>query len=204
MMKSEVLPTSTVMPAAWNPIDARRLGDLEIFREAPFAPEMVVVPPGGFWMGSDSSDDEADATEKIPDGKKCRTRIADRFELGRYPVTFEEYEFFCAAKQHKIPPYQGWGRGRRPVICVSWDDAMAYVDWLNGRLGVNAYRLPSEAQWEYACRGGTNTRRWWRDEWDAKMADGDGSFEGGRTSPVDDPRYSANPWGLRDMIGNVW
>ncbi len=68
--------------------------------------------------------------------------------------------------------------------------------------GVFGYRLPSEAEWEYACRAGTQTRRWWGDEWDSSKANGKRSFEGGKTSPVG--HYAANPWGLTDMIGNVW
>ena len=76
------------------------------------------------------------------------------------------------------------------------------MKWLNSRLGRAAYRLPSEAEWEYACRAGKYTRRWWGDAWDAAKANGVRNFEGGRTSPVG--HFPANPWGLHDMIGNVW
>ena len=190
------------------PLDPSRLRDLAVFREAPFAPEMVVMPAGEFMMGSDVGDDElgeddrAWKNEIVPGQGKRRTRISRRFAIGRYPVTFEEYEIFCEADRRKIPNDLEWGKGRRPVINVSWDDAQAYVAWLNGTLGGAAYRLPSEAEWEYACRAGTETRRWWGDSWDPARANGAMSFEGGRTSPVG--HFPANPWGLHDMIGNVW
>jgi formylglycine-generating enzyme required for sulfatase activity len=72
---------------------------------------------------------------------------------------------------------------------------------MTGLQGEARYRLPSEAEWEYACRAGTDTRRWWGPAWDPAKANG-ANFEKGRTSPVD--QYAANPWGLHDMIGNVW
>jgi len=90
------------------------------------------------------------------------------------------------------------------VVHVSWRDARDYCAWLNRTAGLKGefgYRLPTESEWEYACRAGTNTRRWWGDSWDPAKANGKHSFEGGRTSPVG--YYAANPWGLYDMIGNV-
>ncbi len=183
-------------------VDPSRLPDFAVFREAPFAPEMVVLPAGEFSMGSDKDDDEAFGYERGPDGGKRLMRIPERFALGKYPVTFEEYDVFQAATRRRRPNDRKWGRGRRPVIDVDWNDANAYAAWLNERLGADAYRLPSEAQWEYACRAGTNGRRWWGDEWDAARANGQSSYEGGRTSPVD--HFAPNPWGLHDTIGNVW
>ena len=179
-------------------VAASRLPDLARFREAPWAPEMVVIPSGAFEMGSDDGDGEAFDDEK----PKRRMRIARRFGLGRYPVTFEEYDLFCDATKRERPEDAGWGRERRPVINVSWDDANAYADWLNARLGVEAYGLPSEAQWEWACRAGTTTRWWWGDAWDAARANGASSFEGGRTSPAG--VYPPNDFGLYDTTGNVW
>jgi formylglycine-generating enzyme required for sulfatase activity len=156
-------------------------------------------------MGSDDSDDEAFDPEKMPDRKKRKMVIPERFALGKYPVTFEEYDLFCAAEK-RMPPLdmRGWGRDRRPVINVSWSDANAYARWLNERLGTDAYGLPSEAQWEYACRAGTNSRCWWGDAWDATRANGNSAIGQGRTSPVG--HYGdkgENPFHLSDMIGNV-
>ncbi len=198
------------LPAGIERVPPRRrrvLRDFETFRDAPFAPEMVALPAGTFWMGSDLGDREAFPNERIPQIGKRQMRIARPFALGKYPVTFDEYDAFCAATQRKQPGDEGWGRGNRPVVNVSHDDAMAYVGWLNASLGIEAWRLPSEAEWEYACRAGTATRRWWGDWWHGKWANGDRSFEvsrtsKGRTLQVD--RHGANPWGLHDMIGNVW
>ena len=209
-------------PTSSHRLDPSRLRDFATFREAPFAPEMVVLPSGEFAMGSDvgnaelGKDDKAWEDEIVPDKGKRRMRIPRRFAMGRTPVTFEEYDVFTDERRAKRARDGGWGRDRRPVIKVSWNDAQAYVDWLNGKLGVKAYGLPSETEWEYACRAGTNTRRWWGDAWDVSRANGARSFEGGRTSPVDQFRpnpcgrtspvdqFRPNPWGLHDMIGNVW
>jgi formylglycine-generating enzyme required for sulfatase activity len=195
-------------PKGRFPLNPSRLRDLAIFREAPFAPEMVVIPAGEFMMGSDvgeaglGEDDKAWDDEIVPGQGKRPMRVPRRFAMGRYPVMFEEYDLFCEAEQRQKPKDEGWGRGRRPVINVSWDDAQAYVAWLNGKIGGAAYRLPSDAEWEYACRAGTDTRRWWGDAWEAIRANGVRSFEGGRTSPVGS--FPPNAWELSDTIGNVW
>jgi formylglycine-generating enzyme required for sulfatase activity len=217
-------------------VDGTRLRDLAVFREAPFAPEMVVIPAGEFMMGSNLADDEAYEDEvvthedefvpvrgnlpmRIPGPfaigrypvtfnefvlvpRKRVMQIPRRFAIGRYPVTFEEYDVFCDIEGREKPKDREWGRQRRPVIHISWDDAQAYVAWLNRTLGSASYRLPSEPEWEYACRAGTNTARWWGDAWDVTRANGDGSIEGGRTSPVD--LFLPNDWKLHDMIGNIW
>ena len=106
-------------------INPSRLPDLARFREAPWAPEMVVIPAGEFWMGSDDDDKEAFDEEK----PKRKTRIPRRFALGRYPVTFEEYDLFCDATGRKRPDDRSWRRERRPVINVNWRDANAYAAW---------------------------------------------------------------------------
>jgi formylglycine-generating enzyme required for sulfatase activity len=194
-------------PATRYRVNGSRLRDLAVFREAPFAPEMVIIPAGQFMMGSDlgeaklAGDDEAYDDEIVPRQGKRLISIPRRFAIGRYPVTFEEYDLFCGVVGYPKPGHRKWGRGRRPVISVSWDDAQDYTAWLNRKLGGAAYRLPSEAEWEYSCRAGTITRRWWGDAWDPKRANGARSFRGGRTSPV--AHFPPNPWGLHDMIGNV-
>jgi formylglycine-generating enzyme required for sulfatase activity len=172
------------------------LGDLAVFRDAPFAPELVVIPAGEFSMGSPEGEEGRHADE----GPRHRVRIGRRFAIGRCPVTFEEYERFCEATQREKPADQDWGRGRRPVINVAYGDARAYVAWLSLQTG-KAYRLPSEAEWEYACRAGTTTRYSFGDSIAPKDANYSESRLG-RTSEVG--AYPANPWGLRDMHGNVW
>jgi len=179
-------------------------------------PELVIIPAGTFLMGSaedeaNLKDDDSAWNDEIVTGQGKRPmRIARRFALGRFPVTFEEYDAFLTATAGQRARATGeagdnkWGRGRRPVINVSWHDARDYCAWLNRMFGLQAdfgYRLPAESEWEYGCRAGTNTRRWWGDDWDPAKANGNDSFEGGRTSPVG--YYAANPWGLYDMIGNV-
>ena len=124
-----------------------------MFRDAPFAPELVVIPAGEFMMGSTDEEEGAYEDER----PQHRVTIGRRSAIGRCPVTFAEYDRFCEAKQREKPEDQGWGRERRPVINVSWQDAQAYITWLSQETG-RAYRLPSEAEWEYACRAGTTTR----------------------------------------------
>jgi formylglycine-generating enzyme required for sulfatase activity len=167
-----------------------------VFRDAPFAPEVVVIPAGEFMMGSSDSEEGWNEYER----PKHRVTIRSRFALGRYPRTFDEYDRFCEAKQRGKPDDSGWGRGRRPVINVSWDDAQAYIAWLSQETG-KPYRLPSEAEWEYACRAGTTSRYSFGDMITPDQANyADSGLW--RTSEVG--AYSANPWGLHDMHGNIW
>jgi formylglycine-generating enzyme required for sulfatase activity len=167
-----------------------------IFRDvdAPWCPEMVVIPAGSFVMGSPEHEKEREASEGPPHG----VRIGQPFALGRYAVTFEEYDRFCEETGREKPGDQGWGRGRRPVINVSWDDAQAYCAWLAEHTG-RPYRLPSEAEWEYACRAGTQTAFSWGDEPSPDRANFAGSVR--RTMEVG--AYPSNAWGLHEMHGNV-
>jgi hypothetical protein len=168
-----------------------------VFRDidAPWWPEMVEVPPDEFMMGSADGDIEAHDEEK----PQHPVQIAYRLAVGRYPVTFEEFDHFASAKK-RVPPHdRTWGRERRPVINVSWDDAQAFVEWLAQETG-KPYRLLSEAEWEYACRAGTTTRYWWGDGITPENANY--GVNAGRTTEVG--AYPANPWELYDMHGNVW
>jgi len=171
-----------------------------IFRD-PFpdgtqGPEMVVIPAGEFQRGSKGS---GDANERPPH----RVQITKPFALARFPATFEEYDRYAQATRRGLPSDERWGRGRRPVINVSWEDALAYAEWLSKQTG-KRYRLPTEAEWEYAARAGTATE-WWGDAIGKNRANcaGCGSeWNGTRTSPVDS--FEPNPWGLSDVLGNVW
>ncbi len=174
------------------------LPDFAIFKEAPYAPEMVVIPGGTFTMGSPRDEKSRDEDE----GPQHEVTVP-RFAMGRHPVTFEEYDAFCAKSGGpRKPDDEGWDRGRRPVINVSAQDAEAYTRWLADRTG-GLYRLPSEAEWEYACRAGTKTRHWFGDD-DRQLKDHAwfGKNAGGKTQPVGAEGH-ANPWGLSDMHGNV-
>jgi formylglycine-generating enzyme required for sulfatase activity len=110
---------------------------------------------------------------------------------------FEEYDRFAEDTSAGKPNDEGWGRGRRPVINMRWYDAAAYVDWLRQVTG-EEYRLPTEAEWEYACRAGTTTMYAWGNEASKEMA----NYSADKTTKVG--AYSANKFGLYDMHGNVW
>jgi formylglycine-generating enzyme required for sulfatase activity len=132
------------------------------------------------------------------------------FAIGRYAVTFAEWDAFVAAGGGSYRPEdKGWGRGDRPVINVSWDDIQAYLEWLRQMTGKD-YRLPSEAEWEYAARAGTVTPFWWGSSISTQQAnyDGNRTFGGGKTGeyrqktlPV--KSFDPNPWGLYQVHGNV-
>jgi formylglycine-generating enzyme required for sulfatase activity len=124
------------------------------------------------------------------------------FAIAKTPVTFEEYDLYCEAKGIEKPSDKGWGRGKRPVINVSWHDANDYCQWLSDQTGHN-YRLPTEAEWEYACRAGTNTK--WSFGDDEKKLEKYAWYENNSNNmihPVSEKE--PNPWGLYDMHGNVW
>ena len=165
-------------------------------RDCPECPEMVVVPAGTYRMGDDTW------------GPIHEVTIGAPFAVGRYEVTFAEWDA-CARdggcpRGEGIAEDRGWGRGRRPVIKVSWDDAQRYVQWLSRKTG-KAYRLPSESEWEYAARAGTQTVYSWGDEIGVNRANcrGCGSqWDGDGTAPVGS--FGANAWGLHDMHGNVF
>ena len=174
----------------------------------PFCPEIVVVPAGSFTMGSPANEPERYESEA-----QVRVTIAKPFAVGRYAVTFDEWDA-CVADSgcdgYK-PNDQGWGRGKRPVINVNWDEAKTYAAWLSRKTG-KSYRLLSEAEREYVTRAGTTTPFWWGSSITPKQAnyDGNSTYAGGgskgeyrqRTVPVDS--FEPNPWGLYNVHGNVW
>ena len=156
---------------------------------------MVKIPAGTFLMGSPEDEKERLAEE----GPQHEVTISRDFALGRYPVTFEEYDHFCDAAGREKPEDEGWGRGRRPVINVSHEDAEAYCAWLS-KMAKASYRLPTEAEWEYACRAGTRSAYSFGDEISKKQANFDWTI--GKTTEVG--AYPVNGWNLHDMHGNVW
>ena len=149
------------------------------------------------------------------EGPQRTVTFARPFALGRYTVKFAEWDACAAAGGcggYK-PADQGWGRGRQPVVNVSWNDAQAYAAWLAARTGA-PYRLPTEAEWEYAARAGTTTPFWTGATISTEEANYDGNYTYGagekgsyrkRTVAVDDPTaLAANPFGLHHVHGNVW
>jgi formylglycine-generating enzyme required for sulfatase activity len=177
-----------------------RLASRTEFRDAD-GPLMVVIPAGEFMMGSPVGEEGRYDRE----GPQHKVTIPRSFAVGKYQVTFDERDACVATGRctHK-PGDQGWGRGRRAVINVSWEDAQAFVSWLSKRTGKH-YRLLSEAEWEYAARAGTTTRYPWGDEPGSNRAnfrDSGSPWSDKQTAPVGS--FEANAFGLHDMIGNVW
>jgi formylglycine-generating enzyme required for sulfatase activity len=190
--KPPPLPAETV-PAAEAPQPSNRDCDA--------CPEMVEVPSGSFLMGAPATDNQAEDTER----PQRRVTIVKPFAISRHEITFDNWEACLQEKGCATqPPHEGWGRGTRPVINVSWLDAQAYVRWLSAKTG-RRYRLPSEAEWEYAARAGTTTRYWWGDAVGTGMANCEGCgsrWDDSETAPAGS--FAANPFGLMDVHGNVW
>ena len=159
--------------------------------------EMVDIPAGRFQMGNRRG--HRDGRER-----PVRRVQVPAFRLGKYPVTFEQYDRYCQAARVSCPDDSGFGRGDRPVINVTWDEAQAFVRWLNEH-GGNGFRLPTEAEWEYAARAGTTTEYPWGDRMEPRRANcRESDCQDGfpNTSPVGS--FPANAFGLYDMHGNVW
>ena len=180
-----------------NPATAAELGQTGVL---PKEPEMVIIKPGQFMMGSAGKEQGRHEAE----GPQHLVSISQPFAIGKYEVTFAEYDLFAAATGRKKPDDSGWGRGDRPAIHVSFDDAQAYARWLSQQTG-KYYRLPSEAEWEYAARAGTQTAYWWGDSIGKNRANCDGcgsQWDNKQTAPVGS--FKANAFGLFDTAGNVW
>ena len=177
------------------------------FRDCAECPEMVVMPAGSFEMGSPSHEGGRFDNE----GPLHRVTISEPFAVGVHEVTFREWDA-ChrAGGCSRNPGDNGWGRGNRPVINVSWEDAREYLRWLSGKTGED-YRLLSESEWEYAARAGTTGPF----HYGSTISPAQASYNGnhtygsgrkgryrGRTVPVGS--FSPNAFGLHDAHGNVW
>jgi formylglycine-generating enzyme required for sulfatase activity len=186
-------------PAIW-----RVPGALTAFKECAFCPQMVVIPAGEFTMGSpDSEPFRAAETQH-------RVTIAAAFAVSKFEITFDEWR--ACVKDRGCDGYwpddQKWGRGKRPIIDVTWDHAKAYVNWLSHKTG-KPYRLLSEAEWEYAARAGTTTAFATGAAISPSAANYDGSDDGSGPSAVNRQKtmpvgsFPANRFGLHDMHGNA-
>jgi formylglycine-generating enzyme required for sulfatase activity len=184
-------------PAIWRVRSA-----LKQFRDCARCPQMVVIPAGEFTMGSPPSALQAEAAHRVT--------IAAPFAVGKFAITFDEWNDCvkgggCTGYR---PDDQGWGRGKRPVIDISWDLAKAYAEWLAAKTG-KPYRLLTEAEWEYAARAGTTTQFSTGATISPRLANYDGSEDGSgpsaanrqKTLPVGS--FPPNAFGLYDMQGNV-
>lgn len=174
----------------------------QVFRDCGKCPELVVVPAGSFMMGSPDLE-EARTESESP---MHRVTIAEPFAAGVYEVTFEEWDY-CVSEGgcdgYSANDY-GFGRGKRPVVGVSWDDAQQYVSWLSLKTG-HPYRLLSEAEWEYAARAGTATPYHTGESISASEANFNGIWVGEptRDEPLPVGSFPGNAFGLHDVHGNV-
>lgn len=157
-------------------------------------PKMKRLEGGHFKMGSNRGN---------PDERPAHQVEISPFAIGLYEVTFDEYDRYCRSAGRRCPNDGGMGRGRHPVIDVSWNEAQGYLRWLSEQSG-RGYRLPTEAEWEYAARAGSSSSYWWgsssgRDHANCRWCLSRG---GGRTLPVGS--LKPNPFGLYDTAGNVY
>ena len=168
--------------------------------------EWVDVPAGTFLMGSPSYE-----TDRLDDEGPQHLVTLSGFKMSKYEVTFDQYDAFCKATGRQKPSDEGWGRGNQPVINVDWNDATAFADWMTKWVSTHQPdssvlmeriipRLPTEAEWEYACRAGTTTPFNTGSSLNSSQAKFNNYF--GQTKPVG--YYAPNAWGLYDMHGNVW
>ncbi len=178
-------------------------------------PRMAVIPAGGFSMGSPEDEAGRDSDE----GPQHQVEIPRSFALGVTEVSFAEYDRFAKATGRELPGDEGWGRGSRPVINVSWGDATDYARWLSQQTG-QAYRLPAEAEWEYAARAGGSTAYFWGGDAVGACQYANGYDQAGKrehdfgwdnlecddgfavSAPVGS--FRSNAFGLADMSGNVY
>jgi formylglycine-generating enzyme required for sulfatase activity len=189
-------PPPVVRPAGPSPATPAqapsRPGDS--LRDCPDCPELILIPAGSFDMG---------AAATPFDRPVHRVTLAEPFAMSRNEVTFEEWDKCVAAGGCKFKPDdRGWGRGDHPVINVSWSDAKEYVAWLSQKTG-KSYRLPSEAEWEYAARAGTKTPFHWGAQVGTRMANCRDCQTGEPVQTLNVGSFPPNAFGLNDMAGNA-
>ena len=221
-------------PQAGKAAQRQKVAPGTIIKDCPECPEMVVIPAGSFIMGSSEQEGKSagmNSLQALRESLQHYVRVTN-FAAGRYAVTKGEFAAFvlfsgyrneqsegCDLRKgdrlKKDPAYSwrnvGFAQGDdHPVVCVTWNDAQAYIRWLNRISGKN-YRLFSEAEREYAARGGTQTAFWWGDTINPSQANyyGKVSYNGGptgqyRKATVPVNSFSANPFGLYNVHGNVW
>ena len=211
---SSTAPSVAVVPSlpcegieAYVAIERRCLRAKDNFKDCPECPEMVVIPAGEIMMGSPSHE----AGRGNNEGPRHKVTIEKQFAAGKFETTFEEWDacVLAGACKHS-PDDQGWGKGQRPVINVSWEDAREYVAWLSKKTGLK-YRLLTETEWEYAARAGTSTPFSTGKTITSDEANFDGGYTYGdngkgqyRKSTVAVGSFRPNDFDLYDMHGNVW
>lgn len=201
LRKSVTVPVAKPEPPVFKPspapaptpVVAQHTGSIS---DCDRCPEMVTLLPGSFVMG----DDRDDRSEK----PAHRVTIRKAFAIGKYQVTLAQWEACVQAGACKaIPDATGWS-DQSPARNLSWTDAQQYVRWLSKRTGQN-YRLPTEAEWEYAARAGTSTRYWWGEKMEPAKANCKGcGGDWNNDAPVNLDAFPPNPFGIYGMNGSVW
>jgi formylglycine-generating enzyme required for sulfatase activity len=219
----ELAPIDGAQPARQS---SASLAPGATFRDCALCPEMVVIPPGSFTMGSPAGEEFRRDHEH-----QHKVTIAYKYAVSKTEVTWDQWEACVrdgacdgAAIDTALrldregkpnPDFKDWGRGNRPVVGVSWYDVQTYAGWINKKTGSgDAYRLLSEAEWEYAARGGTTTTFPWGDKLDHNYGNfgipgpGLGGKAEGRDTWLDQTAptgsFPPNPFGLHDMHGNAF
>jgi formylglycine-generating enzyme required for sulfatase activity len=189
-------PAAPAVPATPAPSVAAKAASGGEIKDCPSCPILIPLSAGTFAMGSNSDD----PAEKPPH----RVAIGQPFAIGKYEVTVEQWNACADAGACTRIAIDGNPPNNAPMRNVSWDDAQVYVKWLS-KVGGKAYRLPTEAEWEYAARGGTSTVYWWGDQMKKGNADCKDCGDPWSTDgPVAVGSFAANPYGLFDMNGSVW
>lgn len=192
---SEFAKDKKVIQAEAGKPESKHSSTLSQAKTSQDGPPMVLIQPGSFQMGDwtgRGQDDERPVHE---------VRFPRAFAMGQYEVTFAEYDTFAKATGRKLPRDEGWGRGQRPVINVSWDDAKAYAQWLSQQTG-KRYRLPTEAEWEFAARSGGKQEIWAGTSEESQLGNYAVYFKYQKMAEVGSKE--PNGLGLYDMSGNVW
>ncbi len=169
----------------------------DTLRDGGRGPQMVKIPGGSFRMGGAAS-------ALSPDERPRRVVTVEPFAMSAYEVTFAEYDRFAKATRRKRPDSEDWDRATHPAVNVSWDDAYQYARWLSKQTG-HKYRLPSEAEWEYAARAGSKTNYWWGyriGKENAHCFDCKSGLHPRKPAKVG--LFKPNPVGIYDTAGNVW
>jgi formylglycine-generating enzyme required for sulfatase activity len=187
-------PDSATAPSA--ELSSGPTGSVSEVKDCPACPALISLPPGGFVMGSNSSDPSERPAHRVT--------IAAPFAIGKHEVTVEQWNACVAAGACPRVSSDGDRPDNTPVRDVSWDDAEQYAKWLS-KVSGKSYRLPTEAEWEYAARGGTSTQYWWGDQMRAGNANCKGCGQPwNQNGPASVGSFGANPFGLHDVNGSVW